>query len=97
VRYKPAAAKCSTTIYGQKDFQEYYEPNQAWFDIKDPFERILYWQTVSSVTQEGSTVTIRHQRLDSAFYFPSEALAKRAAFAMEFLRTQCDPTANLAF
>ena len=58
----------------------------------------LYWTKVTLVEQTGTAVVV----LDPPSYplrfnFGSEALATRAAYAMEFLRMECDPTAGTGF
>ena len=52
------------------------------------------WSSVASVTVLGSDVQIS-DRLK--FRFPSDALAARAGYAMEFLRLECDPAAQTGF
>lgn len=64
-------------------------------------ERTYYvsWDIPTSIARSGKIVTIEQAVRASPIklIYPTEALATRVAFAMEFLRTNCDKTKNLAF
>lgn len=55
------------------------------------------WSKVAKVQQEGSMVTVSPNSPLVRFRLSSEDLAKRAAFAMEFLRQTCDAAAATGF
>lgn len=58
----------------------------------------LSWNTVRTVTQDGSNVIVGvRDGLTARFGLPTPELAARVAYAMEFIRLECDPTANSAF
>jgi hypothetical protein len=52
---------------------------------------------VSKVDRYGSSVTVRSQYSTFTLVLPTEDLATRMTFALEFMRMNCDPTAGLAF
>lgn len=57
-------------------------------------EATVNWATLAAVTQDGMVVRVPGR---SDAVFASEALATRGAYAMEFLRNHCDPTAATGF
>lgn len=57
----------------------------------------IYWKHTSSVTRSGSSITLLTIVADFRFNFNSEQMAERFGQAMEFMRTQCDATSDLAF
>lgn len=59
--------------------------------------RMIDWREPFTITRNGQYVNHVGRYYTYGFLYPSEALATRAAFAMEFMRTSCDPTNSLAF
>lgn len=59
----------------------------------------IYWSTLLKANVVGSTVylTWKGQNVDSEFHFPDSTLAARVAYAMEFLRLECDTTKSTGF
>lgn len=57
----------------------------------------LDWSKAAEVKQDGSSVSVMGIKPALKFYLPSEALAARVAYAMEFLRTNCDATSGTGF
>lgn len=57
----------------------------------------INWRGVVEVRQERTFVYITSEIYTKVYDFRSESLAARAAFAMEFLRLHCDPTAGTGF
>lgn len=60
------------------------------------------WSKVANIYRSGQSIEIRGGYLrillgDIRFNFPDENLAKRAEYAMEFLRLACDPTKQTGF
>lgn len=55
------------------------------------------WTKVAEVKQDESFVSVRGVRPAIRFKLASEALATRMAYAMEFIRTSCDATADTGF
>ena len=56
------------------------------------------WARVMQLRVNGREITWReNEHWANKLTFPSDDLATRAGFAMEFLRRGCDPTAGLAF
>ena len=65
---------------------------------KGPF--LIDWTRATSVTQRGSSVFVNTAggAIKSwVFVLPTDALAARLAYAMEFIRFECDPTASTGF
>lgn len=90
---------CRTTVvsdapqphaYGRRHLSTYlsytFYPPDA-----NPFS--LRWQQVAEVTQHAEVVRVNGR----TFQFGSEALAVRAAYAMNFLKDHCDATAATGF
>lgn len=98
VTMSPASDKCVTILKGDWSFEEYYPPNGDWYRITGPIgDNRIPWRQVSNIERVGTSVRLVDRNRKLLFRFPSEDLSKRAAFAMEFLRVQCDPTADLGF
>ncbi len=57
----------------------------------------LNWARIAEVKQYGLQITIVGGGTRQTVNLPSEALATRVAYAMEFLRQNCDPTAGTGF
>jgi len=57
----------------------------------------IRWKHVGKVEQKDTSVEIRVRNNKFRITWPSEALAARAAYAMEFLRMYCDTTADTGF
>ena len=57
----------------------------------------INWGIVTSVARMGSSVIVKDPLHELRFQFHDESIANRFAQAMEFLRTTCDKTADLAF
>lgn len=56
------------------------------------------WDSIINVKQQGSQVDlVSINRVTERFDFGSDALATRAAFAMEFLRQHCDRAKDTGF
>ncbi len=64
-------------------------PQPSSFDID--------WAKVAEVRQDGSTVTVKGIKPAMRFMMASDSLAIRVAYAMEFLRTECDATSGTGF
>lgn len=62
-----------------------------------PTDLILWWNTMAEVRSSGRYVYVSKQFVDIRFTLPSENLAKRTAFAMEFLRVKCDKKSSTGF
>ncbi len=88
--------ECQSKMVIGRDY-EYYN-GFGWTRQKDSYDSSIDWRSIVSVTRAGSTITLLWtDSLKMRITYPAEDRATRAAFAMEFLRTQCDPTADLAF
>lgn len=63
--------------------------------------QLIRWRAMHEVRQTGTRVVVMNIRSTfrrtRTFDFGTEALAARAAYAMEFLRQHCDPTAGTGF
>ncbi|MFC3711147.1 hypothetical protein ACFOMD_01100 [Sphingoaurantiacus capsulatus] len=57
----------------------------------------LDWRKVAKVTANGSYVDVSPSQPGVQFRLASPDLAKRVAYAMEFLRQECDPAAATGF
>ena len=61
----------------------------------------LYFDKIVGVSAQGQVVTIKHTFPGSAKDYRvdarSEELAVRIAYALSYLKDQCDPTAGLGF
>lgn len=55
------------------------------------------WKKVAEIKQNDTSVIMRGAKPDLHFSFASESIATRMAYAMEFLRLHCDPTASTGF
>ncbi len=55
------------------------------------------WNKVPSVTQNGMGVELKIAGQPMRLDMPSESLAARVAYAMEFLRVHCDSSAKTGF
>lgn len=98
VTMSPTSDKCVTILTGDWNFEEFYPPNGDWYRITGPIgDNKIPWRQVSNVERVGTSVRLVDRNRKLLFRFPSEDLSTRAAFAMEFLRIQCDPTADLGF
>lgn len=58
---------------------------------------VVNWAKVAEVKQYGLQVAIVGGGMRQTVNLPSDALAARVAYAMEFLRQNCDPTAGTGF
>jgi hypothetical protein len=64
--------------------------------------KAIIWRDVSDVKADGRYVVVRQLDNQREAYnmridYQAESLATRAAFAMEFIRQACDPTAGTGF
>lgn len=72
----------------------------SYLDATPPGRGAIIWRDVAEMRADGRYVLIhqldpkRGQRYFLRIDDPSDSLATRAAFAMEFLRQACDPTAG---
>lgn len=64
-------------------------PRQSSFQID--------WSKTTEVRQEGANVIVRGVKPNIRFVMASEQLAIRLAYAMEFLRLECDATSGTEF
>ena len=92
---------CTTKMKGRESY-EYHAigiPERWERIVTENAENIVYWNLIASVTRRGPVVRVNWSNGVSPleFGYASDDLARRAASAMEFLRLECDPTANLAF
>jgi len=68
----------------------------AWSGIRSgPF--VIDWTKVAGVTQSGQKVSLAGVSPAMYFELPSEDLAARVTYAMEFLRLECDAMAGTGF
>jgi len=98
VKFSPSSYdKCTSNLDINLDFE--YQSFGAWDKIKQPQSTPNNWKLVAKVTRSGNVVIVRWSNgmATQNFVYPTDELATRAAFAMEFLRLNCDPTSNLAF
>lgn len=61
----------------------------------DPFE--IDWTKISGISKTEKTVSLNGVSPRMGFIIPSEEMAARVAYAMEFLRINCDKTAETGF
>ena len=87
--------ECKSKIKIDRDY-EYYSYGE-WMSQKDSYESVIAWSGMASVSRSQNGITLMWTGGALRITYPTVDLATRAAFAMEFLRTQCDPTADLAF
>lgn len=73
------------------NYRMYYAPPLANLD------RILDWSKVVLVQRVENSITIKEGNLSYRFVLPGVDIATRMAFAMEFLRIDCDPSASTGF
>lgn len=101
-----AEGACNTRIQvNQKgsqvrEFKARYDGKQAQFTAWSgtqggPF--IIDWTKVTGASNNGREVHLKDVSPNMYFVLPSEDLAVRVAYAMEFLRTNCDATAGTGF
>jgi hypothetical protein len=66
------------------------------FPTKEAADAVsLPWKAIPGVSVSGRTVTVAGTGM--RFWLPTDALANRLGYAMEFLRLHCDPTAGGPF
>ena len=91
---------CYTSIdhYGL-DLQPPAEGNNvlSWYNPPVFTSPEILWDKVAEVKVEGRTVLVNGITPELKFNLPSEALAARLGFAMEFLRTSCDSLGSTGF
>ena len=67
---------------------------------RDPIaalNRTFRWSQVAEVTRQNDQITVKEGSRTYRFILPGADIATRVAFAMEFLRTRCDPAAATGF
>ena len=85
--YQPHA----TVVYGSEargNYSPHYDPIQ---------NNLIDWSRVVEVLQSGTDIYLTGTAYPLKVGLGSEALATRVAYAMEFLRLECDPTASTGF
>lgn len=98
VGFLPSSERCRSELAGSEDAEVYYGPAVGWHHLQGPLPtQHVTWSEVRNVEQRSRTVVLNWSRHSYHFDYPTAELAARAAFAMEFLRIECDPTADLAF
>ena len=60
-------------------------------------QAIFDFRKLAEAKQDGTNVYLKGLRYEYRLEIPAESLASRVAYAMEFLRTRCDPTAATGF
>lgn len=98
VELRKGSHDCVTIFEGQEDYEAFIPVGSQWkhFSGKIRNDRFISWGSVAKIDPQGASVFVT-TNLSYKFTYPSSDLATRAAFAMEFLRVACDPTADLAF
>lgn len=90
VRADRAGGREFTVKDGGRDYWDVRMPPQPGsFDID--------WGKVAEVKRDGSAINVTGIKPAIRFLMASEALAVRVAYAMEFLRTECDATSGTGF
>lgn len=67
---------------------------------REPFpalNRWISWAKVTEVRRQNSEIIVREGSSTYRLILPGADIATRVAFAMEFLRTSCDPAAGTGF
>lgn len=91
--------RCLTTF-------KYKSTNADWVETRylirtRDAERSMAWRSVAAVQQVGQQVHVRtataYGNQYDRFDLPSQDMAKRMAYAMEFLRVSCDATQGTGF
>lgn len=99
VKLTRCATQISTPEVQAKDIEVDDGPKNYW-KVSLPYRRPSYgidWDKVAEVKQEGTSVTVRGIKPAIRFKLASEPLATRVAYAMEFLRLECDATSGTGF
>jgi hypothetical protein len=98
----PIAAGCETVLIlhtpqNALDLQARIRAGSTYPPYPASVENRLDWRTVGSVSSGENFVvlTVPAGRLD--LYLQSRDMTLRVAYAMEFLRTECDPTRDTGF
>jgi len=101
-----AEGECKTRVHVDQKGSEYrefkgrYDGKPADFtawsgSLTGPF--VIDWRKVAAATAHGREVHLKGVSPAMNFVLPSEDLAVRVAYAMEFLRLNCDATAGTGF
>jgi hypothetical protein len=90
--------ECRSKTVINRDY-EYLDKIYGWTPQKDSYDSYIEWSYVASVTRFDNRVKLQWGAAGGQLWitYPTADLATRAAFAMEFIRAECDPTADLAF
>lgn len=99
IKLTRCASQISTPEVHAKEIEVNDGPKNYWA-VRLPYRKPSYgidWDKVAEVKQEGSRVVLRGIKPDIRLSLASEALAIRVAYAMEFLRTECDATSGTGF
>lgn len=89
---------CQSGIIGDLDYEAKLHASTDFVRLRGPLPKsYIDWTLARGIEQRGSQVGVDWGSESYWFRYPSADLAARAAFAMEFLRVACDPTADLAF
>lgn len=91
---------CSTIYLISEDMTFRHFAGLPWEHFQRPtVSTAIFWSTIAKVEKRAQHVHLHYNNGTGAvrLTYPTEDLAARATFAMEFLRVACDPTADLAF
>lgn len=94
------ASQCGTRIsLGDPGYSRGADLGSEKYTVSEPdlTPIVLDWSKVTRVMQSGTLVEIVGAYPRVAFIMASEDLAARAAYASEFLRSNCDAAAHTAF
>jgi hypothetical protein len=99
IKLMRCSSQISTPEVHAKEIEVDDGPKNYW-NVRLPYRKPSYvidWDKAAEVKQEGSSVVVRGIKPAMRFNLASEPLATRVAYAMEFLRTQCDATSGTGF
>jgi hypothetical protein len=84
-RGRPLDTRCETVVL----YSSSPDPERTLTSVK--------WWDVEEVRQDDTIVIVESAYRTQRFNLPTSALAARVAFAMEFLRGECDPGRDTGF
>ncbi|CAN7525520.1 hypothetical protein LJR143_003551 [Pseudoxanthomonas sp. LjRoot143] len=93
------ASQISTPEVQAKDIEVDSGQKNYW-KVSLPYRKPSYgidWDKVAEVKQDGTSVAVSGIKPAIRFKLASEPLAARVAYAMEFLRLECDATSGTGF
>ena len=86
--------------YHKTDWDDTHYDGRRRTNHADPLgslNRTLDWKKIALVQRNEQNITLKEGGVTYLFVFPGVDIATRVAFAMEFLRVECDPSASTGF